>query len=113
MEVKVTTSKRDELRTFVRKHKKGLAITGAFIGYGIVYSVTKKKPELNEDGKNFLTEFLDEVLRIGEGAEHVYTGKYGNCMKVSDIGKLGEKIMLANKSLTPDSEVVGVVVYTK
>lgn len=116
MEVKVTTSKRDELRRFWRKHKKGLAIAGTLVACAGGYAVWHGKPKLSEEQLKGFEEFIEKVLRPATGAKQAYT-EYGSTgeviAKVSELGRLGESMVASMGSFTPDTEVVGVVVYTK
>lgn len=116
MEVKVTIPKKEQLRLFWRKHKKGIVCAGALLasvgGYVVLHDSSKPtKEQIKEFG-----EFVEKVLRPAMGAKQAYTEYESNggvIAKVGDLGKLGESMSASLGQWTPDTEVVGVVVYTK
>lgn len=116
MDVKVTATKKEQLKDFMRRHKKGIICAGALVAsvgcYVVLHDSSKPtKEQLEEWGK-----FIEKVLRPGVGANLVYTecdGDGGVIAKVSDLGRLGESMSASLGQWAPDTEVVGVVVYTK
>lgn len=113
MEVKVTTSKKDELKKFWRTHKKKIVFAGAIVAYVGFCAKTKKEPELTKEQFEEVKHFLMNVVHVGEGSTSAYLDNGFGDVKVGDLGRLGEAMIASLGSYAPDTEVVGVVVYTK
>ena len=89
---------KENMKTFVKKHWKAIAITTAVVGGTVVYIVTRKGkvPDISElknayeKGKPFVTD-----------------DKY----KLSDLGKLGIELVEHDPKATMDSVVDAIEIY--
>jgi hypothetical protein len=89
---------KENVKTFVKKHWKAIAITTAVVGGTVVYIVTRK-------GKVPDVSKLKSAYKQAE--PFITDGKY----KLSDLGKLGVDIVDHNPVMTMDTVVDMVNIY--